>query len=269
MLKMDDNKTKAPSALHWISLGEAFQKIGRNRFGAKWERDCWKVGRYSPQEGEPYYVSQAELQDAEADAFDEYGWQLDSSPKEGEVIDFMGDDVILASQKWQNQFNEIDNLLRLRLWHGDITTSFINPSGELDKDVTRSVWRGQKSDFNVYWADSRLLKIEPTGGAEKAWDVEVKLSDIKMLLKELEEQRKKAVRKEASQKNSNTGGRPPKYNWKYIDSLISDYLKKAEDNVSNNTIAKKVITHLEKENIEEPVESAMRGRVARVRNAKD
>ena len=139
-------------------------------------------------------------------------------------------------------------------------------SGKLNLDS--SVWRDSSQHYLIYWADSKLVRRKKSSdGKEKKWHIEVRLSDVEKILQSLDNERRNAVRKRASKKNQNKGGRPPKYDWIYIDGLISTKLKEAEDGQSNVGIARQVIAQREAENIEPPLENQMRARVKKGRES--
>ena len=79
--------------------------------------------------------------------------------------------------------------------------------------------------------------------------------------------RRASVRKRASMKNPNKGGRPPTYDWEKIGRYIREILKNSDKATSDSLVATEVGKRLEGEGIDPPVSSALRKAVKQAREA--
>ena len=102
---------------------------------------------------------------------------------------------------------------------------------------------------------------------EATWNIEVQLSDVEKILQSLDNERLDAVRKRASQKNPNKGGRPSTYDWEKIGRYIRETLKNCDKATSDTLVAAEVGKRLEGEGIDPPVSSALRKAVKQAREA--
>ena len=240
--------------VEWVSLTEAFNEIGRMKFGVDWDKNTISL---SPG------AFRLEARDEELPIRIDYSIEYNYPEEWKAYLDDLPHEHPIASKEVVAQYDETKELLLGAIWEGRINVEAIASDGEIS-EIPRKAWKDTTRAFEISFPDSEVNRLKPKDSVE-TWRVRVDLNDLQELLRTVDSERRDAVRKRAARKNPSKGGAPLKYDWPGIEQYIAEALRKSEADVSYAVIARLVEKRLTDDGIDPPVESALRERVKKVR----
>jgi len=239
----------------WISLQDAFQRVGMAIFHAKWNEQTILVG----------HSKLAEHPDASDGVPIRANYSLLDSgfPEDEEEFERRYGSRAISSRSMIEAFDEVSEALRDAVWRGGVSARCVSSDGEIETPPQKLLKDRDHDRTRFYFEDSFILHLVPSGDLMR-WDVEILELDVVKLAKTFDQERRAKGRKAAANKNPK-GGNPGKYDWETIEGYIETAIKQNEDGTPNTEVARTVVTAMEDKGIEAPDENQIRGHVATVR----
>lgn len=197
--------------VEWVSLTEAFNEIGRVKFGADWDKST-------------IYLSQGRFRTEMCD--EELPLRIDYSIKHNlpeywrEYYDDLPHEHPIASEEMLRHYDETEGLLLSVIWDRKINVEAITSDGELS-EVPRKAWKDTTNAFEISFPDSEVHRFKPKDSTE-TWRIRVNLNDLRDCLtsdSSYEGPKVNPAPQEPPSARAGTAGRfpsPPNLRWEEI-----------------------------------------------------
>ncbi len=214
---------KTPDQTNWITLHEAFNRVGRAIFGRAWRENCARLGParlWLELDFEPLEVP--EWDDPEATE------EQNRLVREG-IIE-------LATPEEVRCFENATAALYEALWHGDVKSMGRREDGT-EESVPREAWLDKTGKFQISIGDSEAVR--KAGASRHTWVVEIDASSLGTVIQKLDRARIRELRQEAAKKGPR-GGAPQKYKWGEIERRIIERRKTTPPPKSKAALAREI-----------------------------